>query len=285
MVGRHEKREPPTIEPDIRVLADGLDFPEGPAFDAAGDLWCTELKAGNLVRWSAGGLERFHVGEAVNGCAFDRDGRLWFTDSQRHVLGRFDPATGRAETVLAEAGGERLNRPNDLAFDPAGNLVVSCHADSRTEPLGWLFARAPDGSARAISRGKYFTNGIAFSADGAFFIFAETYRHRLWKARWDPAAARIVSEEVWAHIGGPIGPDGMAFDADGNLFVAVFDMSRLVVVSPAGEIVETLTLPVKRPTNCAFDPSGRLGLVVTDADRGCLMSIAVNRKGGPVFRG
>lgn len=272
-------------DPDIRVLADGLSFPEGPSFDASGDLWCTELKAGNLVRWRAGALERFHVGEAANGCAFDRAGRLWFTDSQRNVLGRFDPATGIAETVLSEAGGETLNRPNDLAFDPAGNLVVSCHGDGRTEPTGWLFVRTPDGAARVISRGKYFTNGIAFSADASFFIFAETYRHRLWKAQWDAAAARIVHEEPWAHIGGPIGPDGMAFDADGNLFVAVFDMAKIVVVSPAGEIVETLNLPVKRPTNCAFDPSGRLGLVVTDADRGCLLSIATDRQGGPVFRG
>lgn len=272
-------------ESRIRVLVDGLDFPEGPAFDAAGDLWCTELKAGNLVRWRGGPPERFHVGEAANGCAFDRTGRLWFTDSQRQALGCFDPATGLAETVLTEAGGERLNRPNDLAFDPAGNLVVSCHADGRTEPLGWLFVRTPGGDARVISRGKYFTNGIAFSADGSFFIFAETYRHRLWKAQWDPVAARIVHEEPWAHIGGPIGPDGMAFDADGNLFVAVFDMSKLVVVSPQGTLLESIDLPVKRPTNCAFDPSGRLGLVVSDADRGCLLSLATNRNGGPVFRG
>ncbi len=273
------------VSRSISVIADGLDFPEGPAFDAAGDLWCTELKAGNLVRWSDGVIERHHVGDTANGCAFDRAGGLWFTDSQRHALGCFDPAKDAARTVLTDVGGVRLNRPNDLAFDPAGNLVVSCHGDGRTEPTGWLFVRMPGGEARVISREKYFANGVAFSADGSFFIFAETYRHRLWKAQWDPVAARIVHEEPWAHIGGPIGPDGMAFDADGNLFVAVFDMAKVVVVSPAGAIVETIELPVKRPTNCAFDPSGRLGLVVTDADRGCLLSIATDRKGGPVFRG
>jgi len=77
-------------------------------------------------------------------------------------------------------------------------------------------------------------DGIAFAADGSFFIFAETYRHRLWKAEWDATRGRIVREEPWAHVGGPIGPDGLAFAADGNLGVAVFDQGRLDVVSPDG---------------------------------------------------
>ena len=271
-------------KPTITTLATGLNFPEGPSFDARGNLWFTELKAGCLTRFDGRELKRFVDGGHVNGMVFDSAGDIWLTNSETHQLKKFLVPTERFEAVLDSVGGRRLCRPNDLAFDAAGNLVFSCHADARTEPLGYLVAQRKDGTAKVVSQNKFFPNGLAFSADGRWLYFAETYKWRVWRAAWDAATATILNEEPWVDIGGPIGPDGMALDAEGNLYVAVFDQSRITVVSPAGKIIEEFPLSVKRPTSCAFDPLGRYGLVVTDADQGCLLSLALpGRQGEKLF--
>ncbi len=67
-----QDKPPPSLE--VRVLASGLDFPEGPAFDPQGDLWCTELLGGNLVRWREAEVLRIPVDGRPNGLAFDRQG-------------------------------------------------------------------------------------------------------------------------------------------------------------------------------------------------------------------
>lgn len=80
-----------------------------------------------------------------------------------------------------------------------------------------------------------------------------------------------------------LGPDGLAFDAEGNLYVAVFGTGTIKVISPAGVMLHRILLPGSNPTNCAFDPAGELGLVVTEAETGQLLSIAVEAKGAPLY--
>ena len=269
----------------IIILTDRLNFPESPCFDALGNPWFTEIKAGCLTKLVGSELKRYQAGGNVNGMVFDAAGDIWFTDSENHKLRKYFPRENRFTDVLDSVAGQKLNRPNDLAFDAVGNLVFTCHADGRTEPHGYLVALTKDGNPKVVSRNKFFPNGIAFSQDGRWLYFSETYKWRVWRAAWDAATATILSEEPWVETGGPIGPDGMALDAEGNLYVTVFDQSRIAVISPAGKIIETIPLPVKRPTSCAFDPSGRLGLVVTDADQGCLMSLLLDRPGAKLFFG
>ncbi|NJO01721.1 MAG: hypothetical protein HC880_08535 [Bacteroidia bacterium] len=50
-----------------RVLAAGLDFPEGPLFDLSGNIWLVELKGGNLVEIRAGEVIRYPTGGSPNG--------------------------------------------------------------------------------------------------------------------------------------------------------------------------------------------------------------------------
>ncbi|MEI6075724.1 MAG: SMP-30/gluconolactonase/LRE family protein [Verrucomicrobiota bacterium] len=271
------------LKPKITMLVTGLNFPEGPCFDAAGKLWFTECRGGCLTNFADGKLERLNVGGKPGCMIFDAAGDIWFTEQEEHKIRKYYRKAQRFEDVLDNVAGERLKRPNDLAFDPAGNLVFSCHADARTEPLGYMVSYSQNGVAKVISKHKYFTNGVVFSKDGRGLFFAETYKQQVWRAVWDSASATILEEEPFVQTPGPIGPDGMALDVEGNLYVAVFDQSRILVAAPDGKIIETFMLPVKRPTSCAFDPSGCLGLVVTDADVGCVLSIDLNHKGEKIF--
>lgn len=255
-----------------RVLADGLRFPEGPAFAPDGSLWGVELQGGCLFRLdAAGAVVRVPTGGAPNGLAFDGTGRPWFCDADRGQIRRLD-ADGTAR-VMADAGDDRpLDRPNDLAFDPAGTLVFTCPGNSRTEPTGTVWARTPDGTVLRVASGLFFPNGLAFTPDGRELVVAETYRHRLWRGGWDAVARRWTDPAPWVEVGGPIGPDGMAFLADGTLAVAVFGRSRIVLVAPDGRILGGIDVPGERPTNVAFDPAERHGMVVTEAEQGRLLS-------------
>ena len=65
----------------------------------------------------------------------------------------------------------------------------------------------------------------------------------------------------------------MAFDTEGNLFVAVYGTGKVKVISKAGAIVREIPLPGLNPTNCAFDPRQKARLIITEAEKGTILSL------------
>jgi gluconolactonase len=258
----------------FRLLAEGLHFPEGPAFATDGSLWFVELRGGCLVHLDQGKMTRHSTGGAPNAAIVDAAGRVWFCDAEKGSIRRLDPAAGVIETLADRVAGKPLKAPNDLAFDTAGNLVFTCPGDSRAEPTGEVCCLGTDGQVTLVADGLYFPNGLAFTPDGSALIVAETYRQRLWRGRWDAEARAWREPSVWADgLQGPPGPDGMAFDPEGFLHVAVYGSGQITIHAPDGRKAGAIPVPGPAPTNCAFDPRGRLGLVVTEAGQGKLWSV------------
>lgn len=270
----------------LSLLADGLDFPEGPAFDAAGDLWCVEMRAGRLARRRPDGrLERFEVGGAPNGIAIDAVNGVWFCDADQGAIRRLDPGSGACTTVVNAIDGRPLDRPNDLAFDAVGNLLFTCPGNSRTEPTGYVGVLTPPGDSAVIADGLYFPNGLAFAPDGDLIV-AETRRQRLWRGRWDPAERTWRSPSIFCQtLGAPIGPDGLAVDQYGRVYAAIYGAGLVQVFEPNGTRAGLLATLGANASNCAFDPGGALGLVVTETERGQILSFAIGARGAPLFTG
>jgi len=263
-----------------------LSFPEGPVFDFDGNLWFVEIKGGNLSCWDGNRLDRYVVDGTPNGAMIDRNGMIWFCDSARGEIRCFDPVQKTFQTICDRTtDGNRLIRPNDLIFDQQGNLLFSDHADGREEALSTLCV-LPKGADRAkvISKDKYFTNGLAFRADGKTLIFSETYRQQLWMGEWDADRLELRDERHFAKAGvGPWGPDGIAFDDQETLFVTVFNEGKIHLYNREGVLTGYIPCEGSRPTSCAFDPAGKLGLVVTEADRGEIISYPEFRNGLPIY--
>jgi gluconolactonase len=276
----------PVRDRAARVIARGLAFPEGPLFDAQGDLWCVEMQGGGLARLDrAGRLTRFATGGAPNGLALDAAGGIWFCDSGQNSIRRLNPATGHCETIVGSVDGRDLDKPNDLAFDAVGNLVFTCPGNSRETPTGYVCCLTPSGDCTVIADQLYFPNGLAFTSDGALVI-AETRRQRLWRGGWDAGQRCWTSPTPLCATGGaPIGPDGLAIDIAGRLHVAIYGGGMVEVFDADGLCLGALTTQGANPSNCAFDPTGELGLVVTETERGELLSFPADAVGLPLALG
>jgi gluconolactonase len=276
------------MQTDFKTIISGLNFPEGPVFDFDGNLWFVEIKGRNLSRWDGKQLTRFDVNGTPNGAMIDKKGFIWFCDSGRGEIRLFDPVHHTFKTICNKTiDGSRLKRPNDLIFDAKGNLLFSDHADGRERPLS-IVCVLPYGKqmAKVISDKKYFTNGLALRSDERTLVFAETYRQQLWTGEWDTEKLELLNERHFVKAGyGPWGPDGIAFDAEENLFATVFNESRINVYGKDGGLINSLACPGTRPTSCTFDPSGKLGLVVTEAERGEIISYPNAGRGSPIYYG
>jgi len=274
---------------DINILADGLKFPEGPLFLPDGSLWGVELKGGGLFtitkpQTGKNSYKRIPSGGSPNGLAWCND-EIWVCDAENNSVRSYNPESNTWITRADSGNGEKLGMPNDLAFDNKGNMVFTCPNNGRTEASGFVCAL----SAKSILQGNkdstriseklFFANGLAFTQDFKKLIIAETYKHRLLIGDWNSETLEWSNRQVYAKVGGPIGPDGFAFDEEGFLYVAVYESGLIKVVDPNGNIDRTYSLPGSNPTNCAFDPSGSLGLVVTETEKGLLLSLPINKKG------
>lgn len=255
------------------VLADGLLFPEGPLVDRAGDIWCVELRGGALCRISPEGqTERHVVGGAPNGLALDSHGNIWYCDAERNEIRHFDIATARVQSVAGSVDGHDLDAPNDLAFDAAGNLLFTCPGNSRQQPTGYVCCLSPTGSVRVIAAGLLFPNGLAFAAGGTRLYLAETYGPRVSSATWDASSPHSLSLQPCFETPGPIGPDGLAIDRQGRVHACLYSAGAVLIADADGHVQRSVPVPGGRPTNCAFDPRGRYGLLVTEAAKGTVLS-------------
>lgn len=263
----------PDIEPIL--LADGLRFPEGPAFAPDGALWGVEMNAGGLFRWNHGVLTRLQVGGKPNGLAI-HEGSVFFCDNARDAVFRLASdwdAPVRIECVARSAPGRALTAPNDLIFDTSGNMIFTCPGDAKAGPMGTVWVRSPAGDLTLVAEALHFPNGLTLTPDGRDLIIAETLGQRLWRGGWDCDRRTWIDPGPWVDVGGaPLGPDGMAYAPDGLLYVALYGSSIIQAIDDVGQIVRTVPVPAAKPTNLAFDPSGTLGMVVTEAVDGLLLS-------------
>jgi sugar lactone lactonase YvrE len=206
--------------------------------------------------------------------AFGPDGALYVTDEGRRAVVRVDPG-GTQVDFIAEAAEGRLNGPNDLSVDEEGNLFFTDPwTSSPSNPVGGVYGSTwATGDLHRIDTGMAFPNGIVVRA-GRLYV-AETYALKVWvyevTAPGQAAGKREFCSLPRLDTDAIHGPDGMAFDADGNLFVTHYGSGAIFVYGPEGALVGRIPTPGAKPTNICFGGPDHTQAYVTVDDTGTLV--------------
>ena len=284
------------------ILAEDLRAPEGPVALPDGTWLIVEGAAerGCVTHLSADGRSRSVIRKTgrPNGLAVDHTGVIWVAESKTPSLLRLT-MEGDCEVVASVCNGEPLLFPNDLCFGPDGALYltdsgVSIDAFAPNNQVrhdymsvdydGRLYRFDPQkGSLTKLDSGMRFTNGIAFGLDNLLYV-NETLSGNIYRYSWKDG--RISGpRELFGNVirsdapRGWKGPDGMAFDENGLLYVAVFGQGDVTVLGLNGEVLKRIPTKGMLPTNVAFGLPTKHHIYVTEYERGRIEAFPVNCNG------
>lgn len=239
----------------IQEVTGGLLFPEGPVFLADGSVVVVEMCAGKISRVAADGSVSLvaETGGGPNGLAVGPDGALyvcnnggveWLWNGDKIVsighpaantggyIQRVEIDTGKVSTLYTECDGQRLQAPNDIAFDSHGGFYFTDIGEARATHSGYgaLYYAKSDGSLiTRVAFPLYMPNGVAISADESTVFVAETMTARIlafdvkspgdFVTQAEPMYYYAPTARYVATVGGHGVQqiDSIALDAEGNV--------------------------------------------------------------------
>lgn len=239
----------------IETVAAGLDHPEGVAYGPDGYLYASG-EAGQVYRISPSEGTWEQIGSSGGfglGIAIDADANLYVCDRGAHAVVRVSPG-GESAIYATGTESEPAVSPNYPVFDAAGNLYVS---DSR----GWgtndglIYRFRPGGKGEVWCRSASdYTNGMALSPDDGYLYVVETHLPGVSRVPINPDGS--AGERELVVVLPKTAPDGIAFDAQGNLYITCYAPDRIYRLTPGGAPEILLDDPVRialnAPTNIAF---------------------------------
>lgn len=259
---------------EVALLAGGFTFTEGPACDAEGNVYFTDIPNERIHKWSVDGkLTTFRENSGkANGLYFDREGNLLACEGGNRRLTSISP--GGKVTVLADGfQGKKLNSPNDLWVDPKGGVYFSDPRYGQEDGLeqdGFhVYYLPPDRKELVRVIGDLVKpNGVLGAADGKTLYVADAGGGKTYAYRIQPDGS-LTDRKLAA----PVGADGMTLDERGNLYLA---RNVVHVYSPEGKAITTIEVP-EPPANVCFGGKDRKTLFIT-ARKG-LYAVRMNVRG------
>lgn len=174
-------------------------------------------------------------------------------------------------------------RMNDAKCDPVGRFWAGSCAEDFARGAGALHRLDPDWSHVTVVEGLTQPNGIGWSSDGRTMYLIDTQDPALYAYDFDPVAGAVGSRRTVASIDVERGgyPDGLAVDAEGCVWIAMWSGSAVLRISPNGEVLRTIAMPVTQTSSCAFVGPDLAELCVTSAAEG--LQVADDALDGSVF--
>ena len=274
-----------------------LVFTEGPAYDADGSIYFTDIMNNRIMRRTARPRRTevfLEPSFRANGLMFDHRGELIVCEGNERGDGRdggrrltrINTKTKRRTVIVDRYQGKRFNSPNDLCIDNRGRIYFSDpyyggHRDQLEMDVEGVYRVDADGKNLVRLLGKNDVvrpNGLGLSPDESRLYVVDHYSQ--------PPASRVVlaydiqeddtltNRQVLHDFGSGRGGDGMAVDREGNLYITAGanriyrnqDLSYptgIYVFNPKGNRIASIEVPGDMITDCCFGGPDRKTLFIT----------------------
>lgn len=232
-------------------------YTEGPAIDSKGNIYCTTLSGGMILKIDA----KNKISEwAYSGCPngqiilFNDDHLV--CDVKLAAIRKFD-GNGRfiKNEIEKYCAGMEVYCPNDLIADNNGNIYFT---DS-IRNIGKVCFAGTNGQQSILAGNLDYPNGLAMSFDQKILYVAESYKNRILKIDLESAGRAKGGIGIFAGL--PVNesgkaednlPDGLALDQHGNLWVAHYGMQAIHKLSKEGKLLLSIDTSMPFTSNLFF---------------------------------
>jgi signal peptidase len=270
---------------------------EGPAVNAAGDLFVVNIKIPGEAETLRGGIGRVKKGAtqsrfftrlppggAGNGIRFDLQGRMYVADFKLHTIHVFEAGSTTPKPYFPAPpnnnGKPAFTQPNDLAIARDGTLYASDPDFGHGTGRIWRITRGTDGKGvgaimtSSSVRPQGITNGLDLSPDNKTLYVSESRVNNsdgTVKVKSAVYAYRInglTLEDEFRVIEFPdkFDVDGLKVDTDGRIFVARPEARQVSILVPPGAVgtaPPAVTTTGKNPNNLTFGGADGRDVYVT----------------------
>jgi sugar lactone lactonase YvrE len=240
-----------------------------------GPLWNTWGPAGATLQWvdipggklhrtvpSSGKTVTADLGAPVSAVLPMPDGRVVVSRRDRLIA----LETDGTERTLARVSLPRAARFNDGATDPQGRVWIGSMDTEERSAVGILYRLDPGGVLTPVVTGVTVSNGLGWSPDGSTLYYVDSPTRRIDALDFDPGTGNVAGRRRFADLTSVPGlPDGLTVDTEGGVWVALHGGGVLHRYGRGGRLDTVVSLPVSRPTSCAFGGPDLADLYVTTA--------------------
>jgi gluconolactonase len=255
----------PGVGPAGKVvkLHTGFDFTEGPAADAKGNVYFTDIPKEKIYKVDLEGKLSVFVEKSnhANGLMFNAKGELVACEMDGQLVA-YDIATKKKRTVIDKHDGKRFNAPNDLVIDKTGGIYFTDPVFRAPKPLpqGKLGVYyTVDGKVTRLIDNLPNPNGVILSIDEKTLYVIPSGQSDM-MAYPIESPGKIGKGRVFCTLKKGGGGDGLTIDTRGNLYIT--SNLGLQVFDPAGKLLGVIGLP-EQPANVTFGGADFKTLYVT----------------------
>lgn len=233
----------------------------------------------------------YEIGQPVGAIGLANDNQLVL--AIEHGFAMLDLTTREVSTypIPGLVDGVRMN---DGKVDPLGRFVAGTMDYNESAPIAHLYQFDPSRQIRPLLSDLTISNGLDWSPDLEHFYLIDSPTQEIIRYNYDQQTGGFTDPLVVYKTTNGEYPDGMTLDCKGNLWVALWGGFKVINLSPSGDLIDEIKLPVPHVTSCClggadlktlFITTSRIALNNEDQEQypeaGKLFSVTVETPGKP----
>lgn len=231
------------------------------------ELLMVDITAGRVIKLSPNGdlIKEYQLGNKV-GAVIGVENSTDYLLIEQRGLTMMAPSGARTELLML-LDLDEPKRFNDAKADPSGRLWAGVMGTDQRPGVGALYSYQAGGLMHQMITDLTVPNGLDWTNDHQTMYFIDSPTKTVGVYDFDLATAEISLRNSFT-MPIPGNPDGMTLDAEDNLWIALWDGSAVIQLSPEGKMLQKIKLPVSRVTTCTFGGNDLSKLYITSASYG-----------------